>query len=237
MTHGKTPPPPAPAQSRPRASIDESRNSSRSDNRDNDDDNANKLPGGEDPRRPQYPGPMSTSENVTTKEQEAAQAARKDQDITQADVGPYATASRAEQVESQKAAAENPLGPASTSVSEPHTMQGAGLVAPPVPEGFDPGIPQGRGPQSQWKFDPMTGKPLAGGDRGSTTDSRRRKRLEDEDDDKVEVTLAGPVTFTDDRGGVHHYEAGKQKMPRAHAEHWYIRNHEAADDGDKKSRK
>lgn len=239
--HGKTPPPPAPAPARPRASIDDPRgrgpnesDTTRAGTAASGDANAKELPGGVDPREPQYPGKYSTSENVTTDEQKAAQQTMKKEDITDADVGPYATASRAEQIESQVAAAENPLAPASTTVSEPHTMPGGGLDNPPAPEGFRSNVPQGNAPQGQWKFDPMTGKPL--GER-STTESRRRQRLQDDEDDEVEVTLAGPVTLTDDRGGTHRYEAGKQKMPRSHAEHWYIRQHEAQPEESKKSKK
>lgn len=194
------------------------------------DPNAKKLPDGKDPRDPQYPGPLSTSENVTTDEQEAAQAARKE-DITTADIGPYGTASRAEQIESQKAAAENPLSPQSTSISEPHTAVGGGVVNPPRPEGQQSPVPQGTGSPNSWKFDPMTGQPLAGNQAGPASARGTRRRLED-DKDEVEVNLKAGINLTDDHGTTHRYEAGKQKMPRAHADHWYVRQHEVKEDED-----
>lgn len=180
------------------------------------DPNAKTLPGGKDPRDPQYPGPMSTSENVTTDEQEAAQRARKEGDITDKDVGYGATASRAEQIESQTAAAENPLSPQSTSFNEPHAGAGAGLVAPPRPKGQKPIVPSGR--PASWKFDPETGERL----------QAQRVRLEDdedEDEDEVEVEVAHPVNLTLDGGEQAQYQPGKQKMPRSHAEHWYMKQH------------
>jgi hypothetical protein len=200
-------PPPAPT-ARPRERIDE-RNTS------NDSDKT--LPGGKDPRDPQYPGPMSTSENVTTEEQKAAQTARKEADITDKDVPYGSTATRAEQVEAQKAAAENPLSPQSTTINEPHGGNAAGLVAPPRPEGQRNIVPTGH--PSGWKFDPQTGERLA------NQESRGRARLEDDDEEETEVELASPVMLTDDTGGTHRYEAGKQKMPRSHAEHWYLKQH------------
>lgn len=221
MANGKNTPPPS--SSRERKTISEEDKDNTNTGRAGTagavgDPNAKELPGGKDPRDPQYPGKYSTSENVTTDEQEAAQEAyRKKDGITSADVGPYATAPRAEQVESQRAAAENPLAPQSTTISEPHNMGGGGLDNPPAPEGFKSPIPMGN--KRGWNFDPLTGERLQHGS--------RRARLEDEEDDEdeVEVELVGPVTLTDDHGTQHKYEGGKQKMPRAHAEHWYIKSH------------
>jgi hypothetical protein len=180
------------------------------------DPNAKELPGGVDPRQPQFPGRMSTSENVTTDEQRAAQDARKKEDITGADVGPYATASRAEQIESQVAAAENPLAPQSTSSSEPHAGMGGGLDNPPAPEGYRSLIPRGR--PASWKFDPETGDRLA---------PRQRTRLEEDDDEEVEVNIVGPVTLTRDDGSTTVIQPGKQKMRRSDADHWYVKAHTA----------
>lgn len=217
MSNGKhNPPAPSPAPARQRASIDEQDNTKNTGNtgvREGGGDNKT-LPGGKDPRDPQYPGPLSTSENVTTDEQRAAQAAREREEITGADA-PYATAPRAEQIEAQKAAAENPLSPQSTTINEPHGGRTTDLVQPPRPEGQPDPVP--RGHPSGWKFDPQTGERLG-------NQSRGRARLEDEDEE-TEVELAGPVTLTADDGTTHAYAAGKQKVPRSHAEHWYLKQH------------
>lgn len=210
--------PPAP-QPRARERIEDTRRESekastlRSENQGGD--QSKELPGGKDPREPQYPGPMSTSENVTTEEQKAAQAAMKE-DITDAGTPYGSQATRAEQIESQVAAAENPLSPQSTSINEPHETA-AGLVHPPRPEGQRNVVPQPR----QMQFDPQTGAP--------TTAGKRRMRLEqgdDGEDEEVEVTVLRPVTLTDDHGAQHQYQPGeKVKMPRSHAEHWYMKLH------------
>lgn len=176
-------------------------------------DTTRELPGGVDPRAPQYPGPMSTSENVTTEEQEAAQAALKEGDVTTAPTQYGSSATRAEQIESQVAAGENPLSPQSTSFNEPHDVSG-GLTTPPRPEGQKDPVPRGRA----HLFDPRTGAPQMG--------AQRRARLEDDDDDsEVEVELAHPITLTDDHGTAHTYQAGKQKVPKQHSEHWYLKQH------------
>lgn len=214
MSNGKhTPPAPSPAPARQRASIEESNTGVR----EGGGDNSKTLPGGKDPRDPQYPGPLSTSENVTTDEQRAAQEARKKEDITGADT-PYATASRAEQVEAQTAAAENPLSPQSTTINEPHGGRTTDLTTPPRPEGQANPVP--RGHPSGWRFDPQTGERLA-------NQSRGRARLDDDDDkeEETEVELAGPVTLTADDGSTHTYQTGKQKVPKSHAEHWYLKQH------------
>lgn len=210
-------PPPAPT-ARPRVNIDEQqqRNQTASGT---GGDTSKELPGGKDPRDPQYPGPYSTSENVTTDEQEAAQKADKE---SMTDAGtPYGSqATRAEQVESQHAAAENPLSPQSTSFNEPHGNVG-GLEAPPRPEGQRDIVPRAR----KHLYDPATGAP--------TTHGHRRARLEayaDEDEERpdeemVEVEVASPVNLTDDDGNVHHYDAGKQKIRASHRDHWYMKQH------------
>lgn len=181
-------------------------------------DQSKELPGGKDPREEQYPGKYSTQENVTTEEQEAAQAARKEGEVTDAGTPYGSQATRAEQIESQVAAGENPLSPQSTTFNEPHGGGNAmGLVTPPRPEGQKPIVPQGK----QMKFDPNTGAP--------TTAGKRRMRLEEDDggddDEEVEVELLRPMNLTDDHGATHAYEAGKVKMPKSHSTHWYTKLH------------
>lgn len=215
MSNGKNTPAPSPAPARQRASIEERDTGTREGG--NQGGDSKTLPGGKDPRESQYPGPLSTSENVGTEEQKAAQTARKEGNITNADE-PYATAPRAEQIEAQTAAAENPLSPQSTTINEPHGGRTTDLVSPPRPEGQRDPVP--RGHPSGWKFDPQTGERLS-------NQSRGRARLDDDEDreEEREVELAGPVTLTADDGSVHTYQPGKQKMPRSHAEHWYLKQH------------
>lgn len=46
------------------------------------------------------------------------------------------------------------------------------------------------------------------------------------DDDTVEVRVAIPCVFTDDLGKEHSYLVGRHpKMPRKHAEHWFVKAH------------
>lgn len=218
----KRTPPPSPAP-RQRERLEERNEANTETERRDERDPRNMTPEGRDPRQPtSHVSDMATSENVLTEEQKAAQAAMQKGDLG----GTTGTATadeqrlQAAQIESQVAAAENPLGPVSTVMPPAGIAGEVGLGAPPVPPN-QPGVPQPVTQPGQ--------RPTAEQREEQKQQTRQRRKLEE---DTTEVKLRAPVTLTDDQGRQHHYAAGKQKIPTAHAEHWYVQQFISDDEQD-----